>query len=378
MTTMETTMRPGPDEMYQALIDRDPAYDGVFVVAVKTTGIFCRPTCPARKPKRENVAFFASVDEAARKGFRPCKRCRPTRKDDAPEWAGGLMEEIERAPRMRLSDEDLIARKIDPSRARRYFQSRFGMTFHAYHRSRKMGLALADVRGGAGLLDVGQDSGYDSPSGFRDAFARLFGVPPGRARGMTCLWASPLKTPLGPMLGAASDDGVCLLEFVDRRAMEAQVATLRKHFSAPVVPGRNAHLDHLADELARYFDGSLTEFTAPLLHPGSPFQESVWSRLRAIPYGETTSYGAIAAAIGRPGASQAVGRANGENRLAIVVPCHRVVRSDGHLCGYAGGLRRKQWLLDHERRVAGRSGWLFPEVSPIMDGAGSTRPEDLP
>ena len=373
---METmTTRPGPDEMYKALIDRDPAYDGVFVVAVKTTGIFCRPTCPARKPKRENVAFFATVDEAVKKGFRPCKRCRPTRSDDAPDWARNLMEEIEREPRTRISDDDLIAREIDPARARRYFRSRFGMTFHAYQRSRGMGMALAEMNKGGDVLEIAQESGYESPSGFRDAFSRTFGTPPGRAREMGCLRATQIETPLGAMLGVANEEGVILLEFVDRRAMSAQVATLARHFPATVVPGNHPHLDHLAEELGRYFDGSLTEFTTPLLHPGSPFQEAVWHRLRAIPHGETMSYRAIADAIGRPGASQAVGRANGENRLAIVVPCHRVIRSDGHLCGYAGGLRRKQWLLDHERRVAGRSVWLFPEISPTMEAEEPDRTE---
>jgi AraC family transcriptional regulator of adaptative response/methylated-DNA-[protein]-cysteine methyltransferase len=338
---MANATRLTPAEMYQALLDRDPSYDGIVFIAVKTTGIFCRPTCPARKPKRENVMFFPSADEALRRGFRPCKRCRPTETSGtAPAWAGRLLEEIERDPRSRLSDDDLLARKIDPSHARRYFKERFGLTFHAYHRARRMGLALSDIRSGRDLLDVGLNSGYESPSGFRAAFSRHFGEPPGRSRSASCLLATQVETPLGPMLAVAGDDGLCLLEFIDRRAMEAQVATLRKHFPVPVVPGRNDHLDHVEDELARYFAGSLTAFTMPLVYPGSPFQVAVWDELKRIPHGQTTSYGAIAAAIGRPGASQAVGRANGENRLAIVVPCHRVIRSDGHPCGYAGGLER--------------------------------------
>jgi AraC family transcriptional regulator, regulatory protein of adaptative response / methylated-DNA-[protein]-cysteine methyltransferase len=363
MTMMRA--RPGPDEMYQALLDRDASYDGVFVVAVKTTGIFCRPTCPARKPKFENVAFHATTAEARRAGFRPCKRCRPEEAAD-PAWARDLIEAVERAPRSRFTDDDLRGLGIEPARARRYFREHFGMTFHAFHRSRRLGLALADVREGGDLLEVGQASGFESPSGFRDAFARLFGTSPGRARSADCLLAKHVDTPLGAMLAVASAEGVCLLEFVDRRAMEEQVATLRKHFPGQVVPGSNAHLEQLADELARYFAGTLTAFRVPLIYPGSPFQAAVWDALTRIPYGRTTSYGAIAAQVDRPGASQAVGRANGENRLAIVVPCHRVIRSDGHLCGYAGGLRRKQWLLDHEARVAGRSGWLFDAESPMM------------
>lgn len=244
------------------------------------------------------------------------------------------------------------------------------MTFHAYGRARRLGLALSEERSGGDLLAVGLEHGDDSASGFCDAFARLFGGPPGRARDEAASWllARPIDTPLGPMLAVANDDGLGLLEFRDRRGLEAQAAALRRHFPHPVVPGGNAHLDRIADELARYFDGSLTEFTVPLLHPGSPFQKAVWDVLKAIPFGGTTSYGAIAARIGRPGASQAVGRANGENRLAIVVPCHRVIRSNGHLCGYAGGLRRKEWLLGHECRGLDRSGWLFPGASPMMGG----------
>lgn len=253
------------------------------------------------------------------------------------------------------------------------------MTFHAFHRSRRLGLALAEVREGSDLLEVGHDHGYESPSGFRDAFARLFGTAPGRARSTDCLLARQLDTPLGAMLAVASGEGVCLLEFVDRRAMDVQVAILRRHFPQHVVPGSNGPLDELADELARYFAGGLTAFTVPLILPGSRFQAAVWDALRTIPFGETTSYGEIARRIGRPGASQAVGRANGENRLAIVVPCHRVIRSDGHPCGYAGGLRRKQWLLDHEGRVAGRSGWLFDQGSPMMtDEPGCGRPARRP
>jgi len=361
---MIATARPlDPSEMYRATVARDTAYDGMFVLGVRTTGIFCRPTCPARKPLFENVAFFGTNDEARRAGFRPCKRCRPEEPSE-PAWVRDLMSAINRAPGQRISDEDLKAQGIEPARARRYFREHFGMTFQAFHRSRRLGLAMSDIRAGGDLLVVGQDHGFDSASGFRDAFARLFGEPPGRASvaaGM--LVARRLEPPLGPMIAVANDLGVCLLEFSDRHAMTAQIGSLRRHFPIPVVPGSNGHLDHLADELSAYFAGTLTAFAVPLIYPGSPFQALVWDALRAIPYGKTESYGAIAAKIGQPGASQAVGRANGQNRMAIVIPCHRVVRSDGHLCGYAGGLRRKEWLLDLERGGS-QARWRFDEDSP--------------
>ncbi len=241
------------------------------------------------------------------------------------------------------------------------------MTFHGFHRANRLELAMNDVHDGGDLLEVGFDHGFDSDSGFRDAFGRLFGLASGRVRDADCLFVKGLDTPLGLMLSVANERGVCMLEFVDRRSMEAQVATLKKHFPQPVVPGSNNLLDALAKELTSYFAGTLTEFTVPLIHPGTPFQLAVWNVLKTIPFGETTSYRAIAEKISRSGASQAVGRANGDNRLAILLPCHRVVRSDGHLCGYAGGLRRKQWLLDHERRVSGCFVSLFDEYSPMVN-----------
>jgi len=158
------------------------------------------------------------------------------------------------------------------------------------------------------------------------------------------------------MLAVANDQGLCLLEFVDRRGLETQIATLRRRLGCAIFPGENEHLDTIADELSRYFDGEPTRFTVPLVLPGTPFQLKVWHRLRQIPPGETLSYAKLAEVIGRPGAQRAVGRANGDNRIAIVVPCHRVVRSDGTLCGYGGGLWRKKWLLQHERETASTSG----------------------
>lgn len=341
---------PNEQTLYGALVARDAAYDGVFFAAVRTTRIFCRPTCAAKKPRRRNVEYFATARDALHAGYRPCRRCRPMDMHRRPPaWVTELMERVDRAPGGRLRDEDLRVLAIEPARARRYFKEHYGMTFHAYHRARRLGLALAEVRRGQDLNAVGLRHGFDSASGFRDAFARLFGKPPGNGRAINCLRAGWLDTPLGAMLAVAGEDGVCLLEFVDRRSFEAQVATLRRRLGAAIVPGDNEWLERLSDELARYFLGTLREFTVPLMRSGTPFQRKVCERLTRIPYGATLSYARLAEDIGRPGAQRAVGRANGDNRIAIVIPCHRVVRSDGSLCGYGGGLWRKQWLLDLER-----------------------------
>lgn len=211
--------------------------------------------------------------------------------------------------------------------------------------------AIEQIRGGVGLDEVALGNGYDSHSGFREAFAQTFGKPPGKSRDADCVVTSWLESPLGPLVMGATDEGVCLLEFSDRRMIEAQFTTLRKRFECAVVPGTNDHLKQLSEELSAYFKGELTQFSMPLVFPGTPFQERVWSELLRIPYGETRSYEDMARAIGVPKAQRAVGHANGLNRIAIVIPCHRVVNKGGKLGGYGGGLWRKQYLLDLERKT---------------------------
>jgi AraC family transcriptional regulator of adaptative response/methylated-DNA-[protein]-cysteine methyltransferase len=334
--------------MRRAYLQRDASYTGLFIIAVRTTGIFCRPTCSARKPLPKNVEYFATPKEALVAGYRPCKRCKPMDTDDQPRWAKDLLAEVERDPATRISEGDLRARGIDPGTARRYFQRAYGMTFQAYARARRLAGTLNQIREGTPLDEVVFESGYDSHSGFRDAFVRTFGEPPGSYREGECVFLSWVNSPLGPLVVGATSEGVCLLEFTDRRMLQTQFDTLRKQFDLPLVPGSNEHLETLKDELARYFAGTLTDFSVPLVYPGTPFQKRVWKALLAIPYGETRSYEDIAIAVGKPKAVRAVGSANGKNRIAIVIPCHRVVNKGGKLGGYGGGLRRKQYLLDLE------------------------------
>ncbi|NNM25076.1 MAG: bifunctional transcriptional activator/DNA repair protein Ada [Phycisphaerales bacterium] len=338
--------------MLRATMAKDTAYDGIFFACVKTTGIFCRPSCPARKPLPRNIVFHASVRECLLDGYRPCKRCRPLANvGSAGPWLDRLLAAVEADPSGRVTDADLRAMDISPYRARRHFQQHFGLTFQAYHRARRMGLALGALRRGADSAAVGYDHGFESASGFREAFERTFGTTPGRSADVTCIHSRTLESPLGPLVSCATDAGVCLLEFADRPALERQLATLRRRLRGAIVPGGSPHLDHLERELAEYFDGARADFTVPLLTPGTPFQERVWKTLRTIPPGETRSYDWIARTLGRPGGQRAVGRANGDNRVAIVVPCHRVVRTGGALGGYGGGVWRKRFLLDLEAKT---------------------------
>jgi len=335
--------------MYRALVARDSTYEGVFFVAVKTTGIFCRPVCPARKPRRDNVEFFADVRGALLAGYRPCKRCRPLEPAGTPPvWLRELLSAVEDDPGRRWRDQDLRALQLDPTRVRRWFKKHHGMTFHAYQRARRLGAALGRVRQGDDLTDTAYGAGYESPSGFRDAWARLFGQSPGRARNTTRVLVTRILTPLGAMVAAATDDQLCLLEFADRRMLATQIARVGRLLDAAFAPGDNDVLTSAAQQLGEYFGGRRRRFDLPLLTPGTDFQRAVWAQLQTIPYGQVRSYRDQARAIGRPDAVRAVGKANGDNRIAIVVPCHRVVGADGKLTGYGGELWRKRALLDLE------------------------------
>ena len=349
---MITNTLPPPDEMYTALVDRDSSYDGIFITAVRTTGIFCRPSCPARKPYRENVEFFADSREALLAGYRPCQRCKPLEPSGkTPDWLGGLLDAVEKDPSRKWTDSDLRERSMDPGRVRRWFRKHYGMTFQAYQRARRLGLALGRIRLGDEQIMVAYDHGFESLSGFRDAFDRILGETPGRSLHKNSALMTRLLTPLGPMAAAATEEGLCLLELADRRMLETQIRRLKTQLDCAVLPGQNEHLEKLDEELKLYFQGDLREFSVPLVVPGSEFQRAAWEFLRRIPYGETRSYGEEARGIGRPGAQRAIGSANGDNRLAILIPCHRVIRSDGSISGYGGGVWRKRFLLEHESKV---------------------------
>ena len=350
---MNTHTLPRRDEMMEAFLRGDPAYEGVFVTAVRTTGIFCRTACTARKPRPENVEFFGSCREALLAGYRPCKRCRPLRPvGEAPEWLAPVLDAVEADPTRRWRDQDLRELGVDPTRARRWFQASHGMTFHGYSRARRLASALGQIQAGRGVTRSAFDAGYDSVSGFSEAFRKLAGAPPSQLKDVPVVHATRIPTPLGPMVAAATDERLLLLEFADRRMLPTQFQRLQRALECVFVPGDCPPFEVTRTQLDEYFAGGRAEFDIPVQTPGTDFQRRVWDALRTIPAGETRSYADIARLIGRPTAVRAVARANGDNRLAILVPCHRVVGSDGSLTGYGGGLWRKRWLLDLERRGA--------------------------
>lgn len=342
-------------EFYKALIDKNLQYEGIFFVGVKTTGVFCRPTCPARKPKFENCEFYRTAREALLASFRPCMRCRPLcPPNEASDLVRRLVDSIEADPSKRWKTNDFEELSIDESTARRGFKKRFGMTFVEYARARRIGLAMKQIRAGESVIEAQLNTGYESGSGFRDAFSKIMGAPPTKFhQHHKVLKASWLNTKLGAMIAIADEEGLYLLEFVDRRGLEREIERLRLKKSAAIIPGITDPIKSITLELKSYFEGTLAKFKTPLHLLGSPFQKLVWEELTRIPYGQTRTYAEQAASIGRIGSYRAVANANGFNQIAIVIPCHRIINSNGELGGYGGGIIRKKWLIDHEKQGYG-------------------------
>ncbi|TAA41052.1 bifunctional transcriptional activator/DNA repair enzyme AdaA [Corallincola spongiicola] len=341
------------DEMYQAICDRDTRYEGQFLIGVKTTGIFCRPGCRAKTPKRENIAFFADAALAANSGFRPCKICRPLAPADSPpEWLKPLLERLHQQPDIRFKDFDLKQMGISPERVRRWFQKHHKMSFQAYQRATKMGQALGqlsyDNTDTQSVIDTAFSLGYESLSGFQQAFKKQFDLPPTKTGDKTLITLTRIPTVIGPLLAGATEQGICLLEFVDRWMLATQLKRLTKRMNGVFAPGDHPLFGPLKQQLDEYFSGQRKQFDLPLVMNGTPFQQRVWQQLMTIPSGTTRSYSEQAQAIGQPTATRAVAKANGDNMLAILVPCHRVIGANGALTGYGGGLPRKRFLLNLE------------------------------
>ena len=348
---------PDDDVLYAALVARDDAFEGQAWVGVRTTGIFCRLTCPARKPKRENTEFFDSPAAAIDAGFRPCRRCEPLRAAGVLEPAvNQLVEALLADPARRWSESDLTALGLEPSTVRRAFKRQFGTTFLEFARSLRLSRAAGEIAGGEAVIDAQLSAGFESASGFRDAFAKKLGVAPARLANAARLRADVLSTPLGPMLALATADGLVLLEFFDRPALPASLARLHRDARGDIGVGRFAATEQIERELDAYFGGVSARFETPRVLGGTAFSRAVWTALCDIPPGSTRSYRQLATALGNPNSTRAVARANGANVHAIVVPCHRVIGADGSLTGYGGGIWRKQRLIDHERACFGPAG----------------------
>lgn len=344
-------MMPERSVMYNALLNKDSSFEGIFFVGVKTTGIFCRPTCTAKKPKEENIEFFSSAKDALSFGYRPCKICNPLeKKGETPKWLKPLIEEINDNPSIRIKDYDLINRGIQPHKVRRWFKDNLGMTFQSYLRTLRINEAFGKIKfDDDKIIDAAFSSEYESLSGFNTTFKKITGFVPNKSKENNIIQITRITTPLGPMLAGSSKNKICLLEFVDRRMLETQLKRISKIFKAVLVPGNNIIFHNLKKQLDEYFNGTRKIFDIPILTNGTNFQMKVWEALNEIPYGKTVSYKDQAVKIGNPKAVRAVGKANGDNRISILIPCHRVIGSNGSLINYGGGIWRKHFLLNLEK-----------------------------
>lgn len=336
-------------EFYKALLDKNPAYDGTFFAGIKTTGIFCHATCTARKPKFENCEFYLTAEEALLSGFRPCKICNPlSYPNNIPEEVTLLVKEVEKNPEKKWKESDFHELGIHSATARRKFKDVYGMTFVQYARSRRMGLAFKQILAGDKVIDQQLSLGYESSSGFNDAFTKIMGNPPKKTKA-TLINANIISTPIGRMISLSDANYLYLLEFMDRRGLEKEIEKLRNKHNARIIPGQTEINSNLEEQLKLYFQKKLQTFSIPLFKDGSPFQKQVWEILETIPSGTTCTYQDIANKLGNKNFVRAVGNANGANQLAIIIPCHRVIKTNGNLGGYASGIERKKYLLELEK-----------------------------
>ncbi len=344
---------------WQAVVDKDRHADGAFVYAVRTTGIYCRPACPAKRPRREHVSFHDSPASAERAGFRACRRCRPDAGGDAARYAGmvaaacRIIENAEREPELRRLAE---AAGISPSHFHRIFQSVTGVTPKSYalaHRANRVRMELARRES---VTEAVYAAGFQSGSRFYERSSNMLGMTPGqylhKGPGEKIAFAAG-KCSLGSIVVAATKSGICaVLLGDDPRAL---VRDLQDRFSNAELIAGDRQFEKLVAAVIRHIDASGPVRALPLDIRGTVFQQRVWECLQKIPRGKTATYAEIARQIGMPGASRAVGRACGENPVAVLIPCHRVVRSDGGLSGYRWGIERKKDLLARESGSKGKA-----------------------
>lgn len=327
---------------WQAVETRDVSFDGLFYYGVLTTGVFCRPGCSSRTPNRENVRFFATTTEAEALGYRPCRRCHPQKAEsEALAKINGVRQRIE-AGEQRTLDEWAAEAGWSPAHLQKTFKATFGCSPAQYARNVKLKRLKLALREAPTVTEAMHEAGYGSTSRLHEQSLRGLGMKPGDylrgGRGVTLNYALA-DSPIGRAVIAWTDRGVCFAEF--SRSQVESLARLRAEF--PEAELLNSPLEN--------WEAALAILSGPVDLHGTVFQRMVWSYLRTIPPGETRSYSQVAAALGRPEAARAVARACASNRIAIGVPCHRVIASDGSLAGYRWGVERKQQLLAQEKRA---------------------------
>jgi|HubBroStandDraft_4_1064222.scaffolds.fasta_scaffold11361_3 AraC family transcriptional regulator of adaptative response/methylated-DNA-[protein]-cysteine methyltransferase len=342
------------DQRWNAVVARDAAHDGQFVFAVSSTGVYCRPSCAARRPRRENVAFFSRPEQAEKAGFRACLRCRPRSVSGnlQSDWAKEVCRYIEQH-----LDEPVTLERLgkvfrqSPFHLQRRFKTVLGITPREYGDSCRLRLLKRNLQAGDNVTRAMYDAGYGSSSRLYEKTASQLGMTPDKYRrgaiAATVRYAIA-DSPLGRMLVAATDKGVCAIQFA--RSDGELIEGLKREFPFAVRKPDQSGLQAWVETLLSTMTGHEPNAALPLDIRATAFQRRVWTYLQSIPFGTTRSYGQVAKAIGQPSASRAVARACATNPVAVAIPCHRVVREDGSISGYRWGVERKKALLELEQR----------------------------
>ncbi|MBO0723205.1 MAG: bifunctional DNA-binding transcriptional regulator/O6-methylguanine-DNA methyltransferase Ada [Blastocatellia bacterium] len=343
------------EELWRAIETRDSGYDGIFWYGVRSTGVFCRPACSSRLPRRENVRFFALPEAARHAGFRACLRCRPDNlllRDPQAE----LVESICRFIDLNLEEQpnlEKIGREVKVSQfhLQRVFKKLMGITPRQYADARRALKFKERIKAGESVTGAMYEAGYGSSSRLYEKADTQLGMTPGTygkgGAGMKIDYAI-VRCPLGRLLVAATERGICSVTLGDRA--EELTEKLRAEYPRAEIEPDETRLREEVETLLAYLEGQMPHPALPLDTQGTAFQKRVWDELRRIPAGETASYGEIARRIGRPSATRAVARAVATNPVAIVTPCHRVIRENGELGGYRWGTERKRQLLEIEKK----------------------------
>lgn len=351
----------GDEQRWSLVQQRTRSAEPSFIYAVKTTGVYCRPGCSSRLPRRANVVFFDNIWQARAAGFRPCKRCHPdanapnTEQADAVKVACQLIDEADEPPSL---EQLATAVKYSPSHFHRLFKKLLGITPKAYAATRRANRMRANLRDDASVTRAVYSSGYGASSRFYNESVEILGMKASEyrngAKGIVIRFAVA-STSLGQMMVAATDKGLCAIEFGEDASQLLE--RLRDRFPAAEL-GESDDFEGWVADVVAYVDDPSARLSLPLDIQGTAFQRRVWEALRKVPVGTTATYSEVAAQIGQPKAARSVARACAANRLAVAVPCHRVVRNDGKMGGYRWGVERKQALLQRESRESSSGGSL--------------------
>lgn len=341
-------------QWWQAVQARDAGQDGKFVFAVSSTGVYCRPSCPSRRPRRENVAFFRRPDEAEKAGYRACLRCRP--RAVVGNGQADMVKAMCRYIEKHLDEPLTLARLAEefrqsPFHLHRKFKAVLGITPRAYADSCRMNQLKTNLRAGHSVTRAMYDAGYSSSSRLYERTASQLGMTPDKYRRgaiAASIRYTCTESPLGRMLIAVTDKGICAIQFADTD--EELEEGVKREFPFAIRRRDDEGMQRWKENLLRQMQGESLNSALPLDIQATAFQRRVWSYLQKIPFGETRSYAAVAKGIGRPSAMRAVARACASNPVAVAIPCHRVVRKGGEMGGYRWGVERKKTLLELEQK----------------------------